>query len=212
MRVCIGVVAHTSRKTMAEQLAEQVSAATVAVDDGRLGCRGNHLQVWKYLAAHDSDWTVVLEDDAVPVDDFRHQLHQALTHTPCPVTSLYLGTGRPPHWQTRIRDAVAKAHANDASYIVTTHLLHAVAAAVKTPLIPHMLAHIEAKQYLPIDEAISQWAKRAGHSIAYTMPSICQHHDGPTLVKHRDGSPRNKPRKAWTVGVRTTWTAQAVTM
>lgn len=213
MRVCIGVVAHTSRKQMADTLAEKVSAAIVAVDDGSLGCNRNHVQVWKYLAEHDSDWTVVLEDDAIPVDDFRTQLHQALEYAPTNVVSLYLGTGRPPQWQTRIKDALAKAHANDACYIVTTHLLHAVAVAIKTPHIPHMLAHAEAKRYLPIDEAISNWARLHNRNpIAYTVPSLVDHADGLTLVKHRDGSPRNKPRKAWTVGTRSTWTTQAVTM
>lgn len=213
MRVASGVVGHIARQHMASTLADQIDADYVSIDDGTLGAGGNHVRVWTHLAQEDADWMLVCEDDAVPVQGFTQQLHAALNNSPsCLIVSLYLGTGRPPHHQNRIRDAVAKAHANDAAYIVDKHLLHAVAVAVKSELLPPMLKHVQRKKYLPIDEAIGQFARTHKHMIAYTFPSLVQHRDTPTVMKHRDGQPRSTPRVAWHVGTRTDWTTGSVAM
>jgi GR25 family glycosyltransferase involved in LPS biosynthesis len=179
------------------------------MDNGTVGCEGSHRKAWTYLAGTQSDWAVVLEDDAQPVEGFREQLEQALTSSPCNVVSLYLGQGRPPHWQARVQQAIHQAELDDACWIVGRRLLHGVAVAIRTDLVPSMLQHITPSTR-PIDFAIKDWAVEAGHDIAFTMPSLCNHADTDTLIPDRTDSARTEARKAWRVGTRDRWTSKSV--
>ena len=83
---------------------------------------------------------IILEDDCVPVDGFRDQMAAAISaaprchykdgnHCPAPIVSAYLGTGYPRYWQPGIGKAIQKADALNAPWILSEHLLHAVAYA-----------------------------------------------------------------------------------
>lgn len=205
----IGIVAHTSRATQAKELGRDVHADFVSIDNGMLGCDDNHEAVQHHLANLPSTWSVILEDDAEPVDDFTDQLQAALPHAPTPIVSLYLGRQRPPHWQLRIERALKAANNQNASWIVSTHLLHAVGYCIKTELLPSLLSH---DSVLPVDQHIGDWARRFGHSVAYTVGSLVDHADMPTIVNHPDGKPRKPGRKAWQLGGRTTWNSISVPM
>lgn len=201
----IGIVAHTNRLTEAADLADAVDAWTMCVDDGSLGCEANHLRTWRKLAASTTPWAVVLEDDALPVRDFTVQLGGVLAAAPTPIVSLYLGRSRPPIWQPWIRQATINADLQDACFIPGRRLLHCVGVAIRTPLVAHMVATVAKRPDLPIDEGIHQWAEDNRHTMAYCWPSIVDHHDGPTLVAHRDMQPRTEPRVAWSCGSRSRW-------
>lgn len=208
----IAVVAHEERRTAAVRLVDQVGALGANFDDGTLTCEGNHRTVWNWHAGCGDchDWAVVLEDDAAPVAGFRDQLTAALAVAPAPIVSLYLGTSRPPSWQNRVREATTRADKAEACYITAPRLLHAVGVAIRTDSIADMLEHLDRIPALPIDQAISNWAKRRNHPVAYTWPSLADHTDGPTLVRHPDGAPRNKPRRAWRTGTRDQWNRTTV--
>lgn len=205
----IGVVAHTTRAKQAKHLAHTVKAEFVSIDNGVLGCDENHHNVAYHLANMPSTYSVILEDDAEPVPDFRDQLDHALPLAPTPIISLYAGRERPPHWQPRYRKAFTAANNIDASWLISTHLLHAVGYAIRTELLPSLLSFSSLK---PSDQHITAWAKQHGHCISYTVPSLIDHIDGPTIVVHPDGAQRTPGRKAWQVGGRQHWTSQAVTM
>lgn len=219
--IAIGVVAHTTRLSQAEALADQVDADYMSVDDGTLGCDGNHRAVWAHLAHLGAEWSVVIEDDAIPVPDFRAQLGKVLAVSPSPVVSLYLGTARPV-WielagrgsaqraQPLVRQAVAEAEVKGASFITAPKLMHAVAVAIRTDLIAAML-DATAETLDPIDAAIGKWCSTVGHTVAYSYPSLVDHYDGPTVIRrHPDGEPRLEPRKAYKLGTRGTWTTRTV--
>jgi GR25 family glycosyltransferase involved in LPS biosynthesis len=204
----VGVVAHTARSTQAHALARTVHANLISVDNGVMGCDSNHETVIRHLCEVPSTWTVVLEDDAEPVEDFRAQLNKALIMAPAPIVSLYYGRQRPPHWEKRKATALMQARAEDAHWIIGTHLLHAVGYAIRTELLPSLLKHAST---LPVDQHITDWAKQHGHMIAYTAPfSLVDHADGPTIVDHPDGQPRRPGRKAYATGTRDHWTTKAV--
>lgn len=205
----IGIVAHTSRAGQAKRLAAGVRADFISIDNGLMGCDGNHEHVLHHLAGFPSTWSVVLEDDAEPVEGFRDQLGQALMMAPSPIVSLYLGRQRPPHWQRRIGAAVAEAEESGASWVVATRLFHAVGYCVKTELLPSLLSHVSP---LPVDEHVSSWARAFGHVVSYAVPSLVEHSDVPTVVEHRDGAPRTPGRKAWRVGVRDRWSSMSVVL
>lgn len=212
--LAIGIVAHRQRQTLAERLANQVGADFISMDDGHLGCGGNHQKVMRELATYDTEWSVILEDDCHPVINYTGQLNKALAAAPTNIVSCYLGRSRPPQHQNAIGDAIAKAHANDACFITTPHCLHAVALAIRTPLLTPLLKHLSTRNYLPIDEAISSFCRATKQLVAYTVPSLVEHPDLlPTLVTHRDKAARPAgSRTAWQVGTRTTWTPETVTL
>ena len=211
----IGIVAHTKRATQTHILMDQVQAAYTNIDDGTLGCDDNHRHVWQWLLQNTTDeWCIVLEDDALPVEGFINQAHQALTVAPSPVISFYLGRHHIPEleWEQRKQQAIARADQADAHFITSNHLLHAVAIAVRTDHIAPMLRHLNSVPILPIDEAITHWIQNTGQDISYTWPSLADHADQPTLFRHRDKLPRPPGRIAYRTGTHTTWTDRAVTM
>ncbi len=205
MLIAVGIVAHESRIEHATKLATNTNATIINIDDGTLGCTRNHWETWNKLTKHATNWSVVLEDDALPIPNFPHQLNNMLTHTPAPITGLYLGTSRPPQHQKWMTTAIRTAYKTGTCYTPPAPaLFHGVGTAIRTNLIPDMLAHIKTT-LLPIDEAISSWARARGHQIVYSVPSIIDHADIPTLVQHRDNTPRTDQRRAHHTGGRLTW-------
>lgn len=206
----IGIVGHVSRLQAAQDLAGRTGAAYCSIDNGTLGCNGNHLKVWAHLAEHcTTEWAVVLEDDAIPCSDFRDQLKQALDVAPAPIVGLYLGTGHPHTKQRAIAKAITTAQAHDTCWITNATHLHGVAIAIHTHLINDMLTHT-ARSPWEMDLAITQWARRRHHQIAFCTPSLVNHTDGPTLTTHR--RPTSNPRHAWWAGARTHWTTTTTEM
>jgi len=209
----IGIVGHVSRSDEAYALMAATGAVYMSLDNGNLGCSGNHFRVWRHLAerwAPHVGYLVVLEDDAVPCENFTDQLAAALALQFSPIVSLYLGRQRPPHLQYMIGPATKRADQRDASWIVSRHVLHAVGLAVRADLVADMLAHLDRE--LPIDDAIDEWANRHRYRVAYTWPSIVDHADGETLLKHPDGIAREPGRVAWKHGARDEWTYTQVEM
>lgn len=207
----IAIVAHTTRLDQATRLAKTVDADYMTVDNGRLGCRNNHLQAWNWHRTQHSAWAVVLEDDAQPINNFRNQLEQALLAAPTPIVSLYLGRGRPQQFQQPIHEALHLAHLTGAHWITARHCIHAVGIAITTPLVPDMLTDLSTPRLHspPIDEAITHWAHQRQHGIAYTRPSLLDHDDTlPVLAKH-DG-PRPPGRTAWQTGHHDEWNSDFV--
>jgi hypothetical protein len=225
----VGIVGHIDRADRVRALASHVRPEIISIDNGDLSCEGNHRHVWSTLATDylGSRWTVVLEDDAVPVDNFDVQLEHALRAAPASVVSLYLGRTRPPDAQGVIRQSVRVANLVDAHWLVSDRLLHAVGVAIRTPLVSSMLDYIAQPPAVfdPIDIAISRWAQANRIPVAYTWPSLVDHADGPTVIEEHpdsasrdrliplpDGRMRLARRVAWRVGARDRWTHNGIRM
>ncbi|OBI18593.1 hypothetical protein A5712_21630 [Mycobacterium sp. E2327] len=202
---------------MAQTLVGTVRADHLAMDDGRLGCEGNHRRAWNWLrdnATNSSGWSVVLEDDAQPTEGFRDQLDAALAVAPSPVVSLYLGRERPPYAQERIARAVVRA-GDSASWIVAPRMWFAVGVAVLSDLVPDLTQYLECdpRKSRPIDEAIGRWAMKHRRPVAYTWPSLVDHADVvPVIGQRADRQSRDRGRRAWLVGGRQRWTTDTVTI
>ena len=213
----LGVVAHTLRLSYAEQLADKVAAEVISFDDGMLGPNKNHIKVWTNLLQRGGDWLVVLEDDAVPVDDFKYQLMQALNNAPTDIVGLYLGTSYPKAWQRFIKKAIETLMHEGAIGIFLTSLMillflgslrSTVAVFLSIPIsaLVAFIALAQGGRKWPIDEQITHWARMRGHQISYTRPSLIDHMDGPSTIPARhDGDSRDLPRKAYEVGCRDMW-------
>lgn len=204
----IAIVAHTSRRVAAAELTQRVNGQTF-MDDGTLSCEGNHRRAWDWHTAQQAvnpvDWAVTLEDDAQPVDGFRDQLAAALTVAPAPIVSLYLGTDDRQFWQSRIRHTLNNATPST-SWLLSSTLLHAVAVAIRTDVLP-----LQIGGSLAVDVAVGNWAKRHNHLIAYSVPSLCEHADNEPVVTQRYGPTpqRLTARRAHITGTRARWTSHA---
>lgn len=214
--ISVGIVAHHSRYERAKKLSDIVNAEVITVDqNGKLGAGANHELCYEWLADSDQQWSVILEDDALPCKGFLDQLGQVLLSSPTDVLSLYLGRTRPPHWQP----SIAKVIGGDHHYLIGSELLHHVAVAIRTPLIRSVLNYFDTdtayrRGKLPIDEAVGKFCRTNGIKVGYTHPSICNHDARlPTVIdRHvsqhkgekgsRNGGP---PRQAWAFGSRSAW-------
>lgn len=210
----MGVVGHVERREQAYKLAGDTHSY-VHLDDGTLGCTGNHRHVLQQILGEPADWYVILEDDAIPVAGFNRQLALALIHAPTKIVSLYLGTGNPGGpWQGTIERALHAADADpshQAAWITSNHLLHAVGYAMHGDIVDDIVRHLNPKNRQPVDEQITNWASGNRVLVSYTHPSLVDHADGPTVIaEHADGKRRSLPRKAWAFGTRDNWHTRSV--
>jgi len=202
----VGLVAHESRRDLIRYARTQ--ADVVCVDDGTLGCEGNHVRTIRNALYEHRDrfqdslgWVVIIEDDAILCRDWRVRVNHALCNVPSAdvgIVSFYLGTGNPRYWQRGIKSAIREADAKRAPWIVSEHLLHGVGYALRVTDVPEILDHLDGLQ-LPIDEGITAWARENNVLVAYTWPSLVDHRDAPSVAVHKDGVVRGV-RRAHRVG------------
>jgi hypothetical protein len=216
--VKIGIVAHEDRQDRAWRLVQRVRADHFSMDTrpDLLGPRENHMHVWRVLEemADPGEWCVVLEDDAEPCPNFMTQLSNVIAWCPTDITviSLYMGRMHPRQWQDRMKQAVTLADSEHACWITAKRCIHAVGVAMRSEDARAMLNHarVVIGHPRPIDETISQWCYLSNHKVGYCLPSIINHADVPTLIKHPDGVTRQKGRVAWRFGGRDQWSTKAV--
>lgn len=204
----IAVVSDVRRGDMGERLVNQVGADYLSIDRFGEGCTWNHSRAWRMLAglSEPDQWALVLEDDAEPVPGFREQLQLALAAAPAPIVSLYLGMGYIEDRSIGIN--LTRADMLGAHWVVTRgRILHAVALAVRSDLLPALVDNLP-RSNTPIDRSLSMWARREGHQVAYSWPSLVEHNDGPSLVTRY----RRAARRAWRTGVRDAWSDKMMLM
>lgn len=206
MGISIGIVSDVRRQGMGTRLADLVDADFLSIDDGSLGCAQNHARAWRQHAMKPAAWNLNLEDDAVPVEQFRDQLDQALKAAPTPIVSLYLGGGY-------IRDNLTRALVNNAEAIgahwavARGEVLHAVALAVRQEVLAPMIEYL-GTQTRAVDSMLSSWALRNSYDIGYSIPSLVDHADEKSLVTNF----RRSPRRAIIAGRREEWCSKLILM
>ena len=184
------VVAHHSRLDQAYGLAGRVGAAHVSVDYESRGARWGHLQALKWASARrERVW--ILEDDALAPHDFKERAAEWGQRFPTDLVSGYLGRKRPPQYQGLIRAKLAAADARGLDWITLPALVHGVCYSLPAGASGRVLRSLPRGA---VDFAIgSAWGKPP----VYTVPSLVDHADGPTVEKHPDGEKRKPGRTAW---------------
>lgn len=204
MDLYVGIVAHTKREEMAYSLAAKVQADEVFMDNGVLGEWRNHEKAWRAAERSGKTHAVILQDDAIPVEEFRTHALRAAQKRPDSLISLYTGTHRPR--KDQVLSAVEGAEKQGASWLKADTLMWGVGVVVPTALIPEILKAIE-KSNLPYDQRIGLWAEETSNWVYYTWPSLIDHQDEPTVIK---GRPKKQGKRvAHKVGV-PTWNDTAV--
>ena len=187
----IAIVAHHSRRTMAEELASKLEADIVFMDEHSAGANSNHLRALRW-AAEQSDRVIITEEDALPVDGFRDKAQDWLVRFPDDMLSLYLGTGRPPQYQMQVAERLIVADKTRADYITLSRLIHGVCYSVPPEHEQRVLSRWENSK--PADYAVGDaW----GGSVIYPCYSLVDHADGEPVERHPDSAPRTERRRAW---------------
>jgi len=210
----IGVVTHVNRKELSGKLIRDVEADCVGVDHtwppNPIGCANNHIRTLKslYMTANPGEWCVVLEDDAVPVANFRQELKRALLSCDASLVGLYLGTGSPDGaTQRAIIPAVSAAKASDAAWIESDWFISTVGYVLRSEWLSDLIAGISDLSG-PVDNRISEWSQEAGLKTWYCQPSLVDHHDEQSMIS----SFSFYPRQAHWVGTRDQWNRRTVEM
>lgn len=166
-------------------------------------------RAWRYLAALETDWSIVLQDDAIVVPEFRKHAAAALSHAPQTAVSFYVGTGRPRPLQ--VEHAIRVADAMGACWLECETLLWGVAVAMPTRLITEFLGWTgtdadgtDAKY----DARIGKFFERQGIPVRYTWPSLVDHADGYSFVQIP--RPVRVTRVAHRVGIAEAWDGPVV--
>lgn len=206
VRLSVAVMAHPAREQEAERLGRTVGARVTwdrHRDEWETGSRA--------LAAYDPFAThhIVLQDDAVPVDDFRCHAAAAIAQHPDSLISFYLGRSRPPHMQRRFIRATLTADETGAAWLSDDRLHHGVGIALPVADIDPLLEWARIPN-LPYDERIGTWYRAQRRRVMYTWPSLVDHADTDTLVTHHDGAERPPGRVAWRTGTPSRWDTHVI--
>ena len=178
-QVGIAVCGHVARREWALELSRSLSAP-VALDDGSLGSLPNHDRAWSLAADQGHAWSLVLEDDAVLATDFVARATQALEAVPAiGAVSFYLGGGQPR--PNTAREAVHRAVRLGASWVRSPSAYWGVALALPTQHVHPMLQHVQ-RSALPYDTRFGTYLCAYRMPCFYTVPSLVDHRDAPSLI------------------------------
>lgn len=197
MRLSATIMAHPIRRESAERVAASLDRDVPIVYDTVEEPSKDPRQRWangrRAWEAHDpgADYHMVIQDDALACEDLLAGLEAALDVVgPEGLVSAYTGTGRPDQYHVRkaLRHAVEKGHA----WMPTKSLCWGVAIIAPTATIPDMLKWCShsSKAKLNYDMRIGRYYRDVlGWRTWYTVPSLVDHAEGPSLVGH-DGTRR----------------------
>ena len=187
----IAIVAHHSRRAMANDLASKLEADSIFMDEHSAGANANHLRALSW-AAEQSDRVIIIEEDALPVDGFRDKAQDWLARFPDDMLSFYLGTGRPPQYQKEIAGMLVEADRVNADYLVLSKLIHGVCYSPPRGRLARMLNAWN--KTLAADYAVGE---AFGGRVIYPCYSLVEHADLSTVECHPDNEPRTERRRAW---------------
>lgn len=203
--VAFSVMGHELRRERAWALGEHLQSP-VFLDVGAPSRERELLNgdvAWRLGAA--GDWTVVVQDDALPVHDFRKHVRAALAVAPKTAVSFYFGQGRPLAGLTRY--IANRANQIDADWIEWDQLAWGVAVAMPTESVEEFLAWGQGST-LRYDRRIGEFWREKRKPIVYTWPSLVDHDDELPTLAHRTAAPMS--RTAYRTGEGRDWTGRVL--
>lgn len=183
------VAAHPVRAKHAQALADRIGCDVIYDTNPTPSAEpaqrwATTRRAWETAAAANTDWSLVIQDDAIVCQDFHAGMTAALTalNTDA-IVSPYLGTSRP--MQPRVLKAIATADEHRHTWIKLPATGWAVALAAPTHTVPDMLTYCSrpGKINHNIDTRIDQYYREAARLPAmYTHPQLADHRGLPSLI------------------------------
>lgn len=189
MNVSVAIMAHPARGAYVEELLEALDApAEVVWATGK--------DVWetrrRTLEAHDpsADYLVMLQDDALVCRDLIAGVQEIVRYVDGPI-SLYTGTQRPSQTSTAVHLAIASF--TDSPFFRAPGPHWGVGLVMPTALIGELVKGAGGLKGIHADDMrMQRWLRAQGIDCTYTVPSLVDHRQGPSLVGHPQ-----KGRKAY---------------
>jgi hypothetical protein len=215
VKLSASVMAHPSREAEVGRLLAALDRPVPVAWDDEGPPSGNGDRVWRTarkgweLADPEADWHALIQDDAVPCEDFLAGLERALAYVPPDaVVSPYLGTGRnvPIRWEAMARAADSAG----ATWVRSQKLMWGVCIVLPVGLIGEMITHSDRRAGVPDDMRVAGWAERTRREVWYTWPSLVDHLPVPSLTKHK-AHDRVARRHHGGSALEINWMGQAVT-
>lgn len=183
-------MACREREDQVESLTRQLDRGDVSVVYDRLPASRDPEQRWangrRAWLSHDrdTDWHVVIQDDAVVCEDFLAGLEKALTVVPTEVAvTAYVGRERPS--PEAVQRRVNEAKKSGSSWVRLNFLYWGLAVAVPTPVIGRMVAWGDRMHKANYDTRLGRWLRdEARWPVWGTHPSLVEHRDESSLVGH----------------------------
>lgn len=174
------IMAHHDRARMALALAGRLGAPVAWDEKGDRWDTGK--RAWQL--AGDTQWHVVIQDDAVLPRGFEEGLEKALARVR-PGSPLVLYAGATSKWY-RLFDTVPR----ETSYLVMRRIVWGVGIAMPTRVVPKVLAYGDrARRDVDghYDLRLSLYFESKRIPVWYSWPSLVNHRNGPSLVPGRGG-------------------------
>lgn len=186
------IVSHPDRSEFVEQLQRsKLSIVTTVIDT--VSALNGHRTALRMAMAHNAR-VVIMEDDAVPVDNFHALATEWCELHPDDLLSFYLGTSYPTQHQPLVDERMRIADMQGRRELQLPQLIHGVCYSIPVESLPRVVAALDgmaARQHA--DFAIgAAW----GRAVYYPLESLVQHRDTTPVERHPDGKARDKPRVA----------------
>lgn len=183
-KLSVSVMAHQARAHLVDELVDRLGVDADRVTWDRRQDRWDTGRRAMLDHDPDSDWHMVIQDDAMVCRDLLPGLEAALDRVPAGAISCpYVGTRRP--MTERVTRAVEEADRAQASWIVLQTLNWGVAIIVPTNTIAEMVAWCDRLTIPNYDKRVGQYYWRVRNwPTWYTHPSLVDHRDVPSLAGH----------------------------
>jgi hypothetical protein len=171
------VMAHPERGELARRLSRTLGGARVVWD--RYGDRWDTGRRAMLAFEEESDWHLVVQDDAILCLGFLDQVRKALEHGGDGPVAFYMGrTGRMEGVSPM--EAVAKARTLGRPWIEGPGPRWGVAVAVRPRDIPAMVEHGDRLDLENYDLRMADYFSSVGRRCRYSVPSLVDHRVGPS--------------------------------
>lgn len=188
----IQVMAHPSRAHFVEQLLADLGIGEDRVTWDRRNNRWDTgRRAWQAAARHGTEWSAVIQDDAIVCRDLVAGLEQALDSLDVPrLVSPFFGRAVKPQsgpLARLITHVGQEALTRNPSW-VHGFLMHGVLLAAPTAEIGRMVAWCDRQRWPEYDKRIGKYFQRVKRQrAAYTWPSLVDHRNEASLVGHAQG-------------------------
>lgn len=181
----VAIMAHPSRAVLVSDLLAKVDGPVVWDEAGHPWDTGRRAM----LAHGNGTHHLVLQDDAVVCRDLIPGLEKALAAVPMDVPiSLYTGRKRPNG--PLVARMVKEAERRKAPWLVLKKLLWGVGIVLPVPVIEAAVKRGDDQRIFSYDSRLQRFFLERQSDVWYSVPSLVEHRDVPSLFPNRTGTGR----------------------